>query len=161
MPKLTMKTVEDLQARRMIAQFLAPSQARPENPSSIPEVAQSMLATQGQNYAGGLTALAIRAGEDEIPLRTLSSHLDAHLADFSVIRTWSQRGTLHFLSAQNFWIAKLLGPRNVNGRIERYAERYSVTIAEYERAREILLQSCETLVSRDSLRKIFVESGFG
>lgn len=45
-------------------------------------------------------ALAIHAGEDEIPLRALSSHIDAHLADFSVSRIWLQRGTLHFLSAK-------------------------------------------------------------
>ncbi|WP_237242981.1 DNA glycosylase AlkZ-like family protein [Rothia nasimurium] len=57
-----------LLARRLIAQTLAPASARPTTPTTITDAAHYMIATQGQNYAGGLTALAIRAGHPEKPL---------------------------------------------------------------------------------------------
>ncbi|MFC6353898.1 DNA glycosylase AlkZ-like family protein [Rothia nasimurium] len=87
-----------LLARRLIAQALAPASARPTTPTTITDAAHYMIATQGQNYAGGLTALAIRAGHPEKPLTTNTSHLDTALADYELVRTWSQHDT--FVAAE-------------------------------------------------------------
>lgn len=149
-----------LVARRLIAQALAPASARPSTPTTITDAAHYMIATQGQNYAGGLTALAIRAGQPEKPLNTNTSHLDDVLTNFEVIRTWSQRGTLHYLHRNDHWVTTLLGPRSVTGKPERLAEQFNLNVSDYEDARTLAEKAINSPISRDRLRAIFADAGY-
>ncbi|MDY3049434.1 MAG: crosslink repair DNA glycosylase YcaQ family protein [Rothia sp. (in: high G+C Gram-positive bacteria)] len=151
---------QELTARRLIAQALAPAAARPTTPTTIPEAAHYMIATQGQNYAGGLTALAIRAGQPEKPLNTNTSHLDDVLTNYQIIRTWSQRGTLHYLHHTDHWVTTLLGPRSVTGTPERLAQQFNLNVNDYEHARTLTEEAINTPISRDRLRAIFAEAGY-
>lgn len=118
-----------------------------------------MIATQGQNYAGGLTALAIRAGYTETPLNTNTSHLDTDLSNYTIIRTWSQRGTLHYLHAKDFWVVTLLGPRSIANNTERLANSFNLDTATYLNIQELTLTETLHPVSRNTLRAVFANAG--
>lgn len=83
----------ELCARRIIAQsLLTPRDDAPAH----------MLATQAQLYDSGVTALARRSTVDVASL----------IASQRVVRTWSQRGTHHFLAAADAqWMMRLCNPR--------------------------------------------------
>lgn len=144
---------KELLARRLIAQALAPTDARPA-PTTLAEAARYMVATQGQNYAGGLTGLAIRAGQDAAPTGKNTSELDAAMADYEVIRTWSQRGTLHFLHRDDLWVALLCGHRSVAGNIDRLATASGITTDEYHSIQQATFDACPQLTDRASLRSV-------
>lgn len=94
----------ELRARRLIAQALAPTAARPR-PGTVAEAIRWMGAVQGQNYGGGIRALGLRAGRGEEAVLQAVAHHD-------VVRCWPQRGTLHFLPAADArWMVRLGNPR--------------------------------------------------
>ncbi|ERK51215.1 winged helix DNA-binding domain protein [Propionibacterium acidifaciens F0233] len=109
----------EIAARRLIAQLLAPSDAHPLAGRVLApvDVCRWMLAIQGQNYDGGLEAIAIRQGRRRSRFRTApaEAELDAGL----LVRCWPQRGTLHYLAAEDAaWLSALgMGP------VERAARR--------------------------------------
>ena len=109
----------EIAARRLIAQLLAPSDAHPLAGRVLApvDVCRWMLAIQGQNYDGGLEAIAIRQGRRRSRFRTApaEAELDAGL----LVRCWPQRGTLHYLAAEDAaWLSVLgMGP------VERAARR--------------------------------------
>lgn len=102
----------ELLARRLISQGLARSQARPafDTPAAA---AAGLLAVQGQNYAGGIRALALRSGSSDEEVLAAVERLE-------IVRSWPQRGTLHFLAAEDAtWLARLLHPRIMNAQAQR------------------------------------------
>ena len=102
----------ELLARRLISQGLARSQARPafDTPAAA---AAGLLAVQGQNYAGGIRALALRSGSSDEEVLAAVDRLE-------IVRSWPQRGTLHFLAAEDAtWLARLLHPRIMNTQAQR------------------------------------------
>ena len=94
-------TRDELLARRLIAQGLAPSAARPQAVSAL-DVAEQLLALQGQTYDAGVRALSLRAGcDDDKVLEEIKS--------YRVVRCWPQRGTLHFMPAADVrWMLSLI-----------------------------------------------------
>ncbi|MEJ5997875.1 DNA glycosylase AlkZ-like family protein [Corynebacterium sp. H130] len=83
----------ELRARRLIAQRLVPSR-KLETPL---DAARWMLATQAQQFDSGVKALQSRS---------LSGDLEG------IVRCWSQRGTHHFLAAEDAsWMMRLCAPR--------------------------------------------------
>ncbi len=105
--EVPMKTRE-IAARRLIAQLLAPSDAHPlTGPGLTPaDVCRWMLAIQGQNYVGGLEAIAIRQGRRRS--RSWTGQAEAELAAGRIVRCWPQRGTLHYLAAEDTaWLSAL------------------------------------------------------
>ena len=76
---------DELLARRLIAQGLAPSAARPSLASAL-DVAEHLLALQGQIYDAGIAALALRAG-------CTDQEVLGEVADYRVVRCWPQRTT--------------------------------------------------------------------
>lgn len=95
----------DIRARRLIAQLLAPSAARPAVGTVVQDVASHMLAVQAQNHSAGLDALSLRSGADRDAAQEA-------LAGGSILRSWSQRGTHHYLAARDVrWMTLLCSPR--------------------------------------------------
>ncbi|GGH63626.1 DNA glycosylase AlkZ-like family protein [Rothia aerolata] len=115
---------QELQARRLIAQGLAQSAARPEleSPKSVIE---HLLALQGQTYKAGIRAIAqrINNGSDfaENPEQTVAEVLKS-VENHEIVRAWPMRGTLHFLAATEArWLMRLCSPRVENAAAKRRA----------------------------------------
>ena len=96
-----MQPLQELRARRMIAQLLAPSAAhrdigvdadtlRQETNAAVYAL-DHLYAVQGQNYNAGVRAIALRAG------CSTDTVLEG-IHDYSIVRSWPMRGTLHFLT---------------------------------------------------------------
>ncbi|MGD7002608.1 DNA glycosylase AlkZ-like family protein [Corynebacterium halotolerans] len=102
----------ELRARRLIAQGLAPTGARAQLRTPL-DVARHLLALQGQNYQAGIAALAVRAGVD---VAAVLAAVDTR----ELIRTWPQRGTLHFMAAEDArWMMRLCNPRVARAQEQR------------------------------------------
>lgn len=120
--------VTELRARRLIAQGLAPTAARPAL-HSPGEVARHLLALQGQNYSAGIRAIALRAGVTE-------PEVLAAVAEREIIRTWPQRGTLHFMAAEDArWLMELCNPRVAKAQATRRSA-LGISPPEFDRARK-------------------------
>lgn len=116
-----------------------------------------MVATQGQNYVAGLTGLALRAGMNITHTPTLTTTLDQHThwfehtinspsdptnAEGILLRTWSQRGTLHFLEKDYAWVVGVCGQRGV-GKESSNAKRWGQSVEEYRETRDLVLSSID------------------
>lgn len=104
----------ELRARRLIAQALAPTAARPRS-ETVAEAIRWMGAVQGQTYDAGIRALGLRSGRgDESVLEAVAEH--------DVVRCWPQRGTLHFIpTADARWMLRLGNPRVPQSTATRFA----------------------------------------
>lgn len=109
---MDISSAQELLARRLIAQRLAPSAARPEFTDPV-DVAQGLLALQGQTYMEGVRSIAVRCAATDADVLT---SIEAGL----IVRAWPQRGTLHFLAAEDAqWMGRLLYPRVKGGQVGR------------------------------------------
>lgn len=138
----------ELRARRLIAQLLAPSAARPSpaSPSGnvLADVASWMTAVQAQNAAAGRDALALRAGQGPGTVSPVD------LADAGIVRSWSQRGTHHLLPARDVrWITRLCSPRVLRASAKRRGQ-IGLTDADVDRCRDAL---CTALADRGALTR--------
>lgn len=109
-----LRTMEltELAARRLIAQGLAKSAARPvlAQPDAV---ARWMLALQGQKFDAGIRAMAMRCGKAESTVRK-------SLAQGLIVRNWPQRGTLHFLAAEDVhWLSTIKPASSTSGTVKR------------------------------------------
>lgn len=107
-----MKTTADIAAARIIALGLAGPA-----PGGPLDVARHLVCVQGQALPGTLTSVALRtAGRDPAAVA-------AALADGSLVRSWTQRGTVHLVpSADLGWILNLTGERMLKSSAKRRAE---------------------------------------
>lgn len=81
------------------------------------EMVSWLAAVQAQDYAGAKWSIGLR-------LQGVSDKdVEDALKNQSIVRTWALRGTLHFLSANDFrWIVNLLAPRIIARNARRYRE---------------------------------------
>lgn len=149
---------KELQARRLIAQGLAASKARP-NLTSPQDVVKHVLALQGQTYKAGIRAIALRIENGQAVEKDPESAdelVHEAIAQHDIVRAWPMRGTLHFMDARQVrWLMALCSPR-----VEKSAagRRSALGFAEgdYERARQALyahlldLPAGEVLERRDA-----------
>ncbi|KQB83577.1 DNA glycosylase AlkZ-like family protein [Corynebacterium oculi] len=145
----------ELLARRLIAQGLAGSAARPGYANAL-DVARRVLALQGQTYQAGIRALALRSGLSDADV------LD-EVAALRVVRSWPQRGTLHFLAAEDArWLSRLLYPR-VAGSQRGHRVRLGLSDADVNRARDALHSALmardRTPLPRAEAYAVFCEAG--
>lgn len=120
-----MTSLRELRARRIIAQGLA-------SPSrDAVGATRWMLALQGQTYPAGIRALALRGPRDDA---AVLAAVDAH----EIVRAWPQRGTLHFLAAEDVrWLMRLCNPRVARAQARR-RPRLGLDERQVEVAREAL-----------------------
>jgi hypothetical protein len=149
---LALTDTTELRARRLIAQLLAPSAARPE-PGSLAETATWLTAVQAQNAAAGREALALRTGSDSLS--------PADLTAAGVVRSWSQRGTHHYLPARDVrWITLLCSPRVQRASAKRRGQ-LGLTDADVELGRASLLDALAdgTSLTRPQCYGVFRDAG--
>ncbi|OFN75494.1 winged helix DNA-binding domain-containing protein [Corynebacterium sp. HMSC074E01] len=142
---------DELLARRLIAQGLAPSAARPSLASAL-DVAEHLLALQGQTYDAGVRALSLRAGCDE-------DKVVEEIKRYRVVRCWPQRGTLHFMPAADVrWMSRLLYPRVASSQKSR---RPSLGLSEdmVAAASEALHGAATEPLTRAEVYELFAETG--
>ena len=118
---------------RMASMLLDP--ARPAGPIPAREPAAIVRwfgAMQAQDLGSGLHSLGVR-----LPGWTRRQVEDAVL-DGSVLRTWPQRGTIHWVAAQDVrWYLDLCGSRALRG-TEKRRERLGLSDTDAHRAVEVL-----------------------
>lgn len=97
-------TIQDIPLLRLANQGIV------EAPRTTPlAIIQRMGALQAQDYHGAMWALGLRTG-------CTGQEIIAAIESRTVIRTWPQRGTLHFVSAADAnWMVALSAERLLNG----------------------------------------------
>lgn len=122
-----MRTVGDISAARILAQSLAVPAHR-----SAADAVRHLVCAQGQVLPGVLTSVALRTAQ-----RSLAA-VDAALNDGSVVRSWTQRGTIHLVSATDVgWILDLTAERMLRSMARRSAE-LGIDDAMYRRAEALV-----------------------
>lgn len=105
---MALEARHEVQARRLIAQGLAASAARPALTNAY-EVTRHLLALQGQTYRAGVRAIALRVNNG---LQVSEETVREAIAQHRIVRAWPMRGTLHFLPAEDArWLMQLCVPR--------------------------------------------------
>lgn len=141
--------LRELRARRLIAQRLAPG----HKSSSPTGAARHMLAVQGQLYDSGLQAIAARTDSGIDDVRD-------QVAAGLIVRTWSQRGTHHFLAAEDAeWMMKLCSPR-IEAAAAKRRPGLGLDERMFESARSVLMQAlADGPVSRTEAYALFAAAG--
>jgi hypothetical protein len=81
------------------------------------EVVAWMGGIQAQDYASAEWSIGVR-----LPGAT-STTVEQAITDKKIVRTWTLRGTLHFVAAADVhWMLALLAPRMIAGNVRRYKE---------------------------------------
>lgn len=109
---VTVTTTAQLRTERLRSHLLtAPA-------PSLAETAGHMLAVQSQEFWGGRWALASRTrGAPTI------TQVDALFDDGTLVRAWTQRGTLHIVPARDFeWMLQVTAARQLQSAAPRYRE---------------------------------------
>ncbi|MCS5480067.1 winged helix DNA-binding domain-containing protein [Corynebacterium sp. YIM 101645] len=146
-----MTTLPELRARRIIAQGLVGASR------SAVEAARWMLALQGQTYPAGIRALALRGpGDDAAVLSAVNR--------FKVVRAWPQRGTLHFLAAEDArWLMRLCNPRVARAQAGRRPglglREEDVTVAREAFHAELLARGTQDPLPRPQAYEVFAAAG--
>ncbi|WP_307362963.1 winged helix DNA-binding domain-containing protein [Microbacterium murale] len=85
---------------------------------SVADAARHMLAVQAQDFGAGRWALAARAaGAPEL------SAVDRLFNRGTLVRAWTQRGTLHIIAAEDLaWMLSVTGERQLQKAAPRYRE---------------------------------------
>ncbi|MDU0479456.1 winged helix DNA-binding domain-containing protein [Staphylococcus chromogenes] len=141
--------VVELRARRLVAQHLASRHRL----SSALEVVQHLLAIQGQLHNSGIQAISCRCAEGEEGVEKL-------LAASQIVRTWSQRGTHHYLAAEDArWMMRLCSPR-VEAAAKKRRPGLGLTEEMFESARDVLCAAlAEGPVSRTEAYSLIAAAG--
>lgn len=119
------------------------------------EVVTAFGAMQAQDYGQALWAIGSR-----IPGSTRQDIEDA-INRFEIIRTWSMRGTIHFVPAVDArWMVDLLTPR-ITAKLKSRRTELNVTQKNINHCTEILRKALngKTLLSRPRIFEIFEAAG--
>jgi hypothetical protein len=89
-------------------------------------------AVQAQDYLGALWAIGLR-------LRAAETAIEQAIATRSIVRTWSMRGTLHFVAAEDVrWMLGLLAPRSLASSLGRL-RALELDQAVFNRSRDLFI----------------------
>ena len=120
----------DLGLLRLIAQRIAgPGFADAAN------AVRWMSAIQGQDYAGAVLAVALRTASRD------RKDVYAALDSGAVVRSWTMRGTLHFVAAEDLsWMTQLTSERLI-ARAATLRAQLGIDAQTIERAREVAIEN--------------------
>lgn len=121
------------------------------------EVVRSLLALQGQDYAGAKWSIGLRAPG------TTAADVEAAIASGAIVRSWPLRGTLHLVAGEDLrWILDLAGPRMI-ANLERRRASLGVDARSLRRARAVAERRLAggKALARDDLLAAFQGAGVG
>ncbi|MEI6712526.1 MAG: winged helix DNA-binding domain-containing protein [Verrucomicrobiota bacterium] len=139
-------TTQDLIAMRMAALRLHEG----VRATCVLELVRSMGALQAQDYESGLWAIGVRIQ------KVTRSDVEQSIAKREILRTWSMRGTWHFVPATDAaWMQQLMATRVMPSIIKRSAD-FGFDERQVSRARDIVISALsgglsvarETLIDR-------------
>ena len=117
-----------LRAQRTRSQLLA------GQPASPIEVVVTMGAIQAQNRAAALSAIGVRS-----PGSTIDD-LEAAFDSGAIVRSWTMRGTLHIVPAEDLgWMLSLTADRTRTA-IARESRQLGISESEYDRGADVIAQ---------------------
>lgn len=119
------------------------------------EVVTAFGAMQAQDYGQAVWAIASR-----IPGSTRDD-IEAAITRFEIIRTWSMRGTIHFVPASDTkWMVDLLTPR-ITAKLKSRRKELNITSENLTHCAKILTQHLRgrKLLSRSHIFQLFEEKG--
>jgi hypothetical protein len=141
--------ISDLRQYRLIQQGIVRSSKR-----TALEVVENLGAMQGQDYHGSLWAIGLRTGLTQ-------KEVIEHIEKREVIRTWPQRGTLHFVPPlDSKWMVGLSAERLIKGAAAR-RENLGIDETTFRKSEEILRDAFkqDKLLSRPKILKLLEEGG--
>ncbi|WP_181275396.1 winged helix DNA-binding domain-containing protein [Brevibacterium oceani] len=155
--------VDQISAARLISQGLVgPAPASPTGTALSPAgaVVEHLGCVQAQALGGALASVALRSG-DNAPagLDAVRAAIDAG----EVVRSWTQRGTIHLTTAKDLgWILSLTGPRTMKSTAKR-REYFGITDAMLEAAAELATAAIRERgpLTREELLEAFAPVGAG
>lgn len=139
----------DLRQYRLMQQGIVRSELR-----TPLEVIKNLGAMQGQDYHGSLWAIGLRTGLTQ-------REVIAHIEKREIIRTWPQRGTLHFVPPNDSrWMVGLSAERLIKGAARR-REQLGIDDETFLGGEKILRKAFlkEKLLSRPKILKLLEEGG--
>ena len=143
-------TVNDIARMRILNQRIAGSHF-----SSPDEVVRWMGAMQAQDYAGAKWAIGLRLpGSHE-------ADIEQAVRDRKILRTWPQRGTIHFVTPEEVrWRLNLSTPRILSGAKRRH-ENLALTPAIFQQALELFhgALSGDKQLSRPDMMAVLEHAG--
>jgi hypothetical protein len=114
-----------------------------------------MTATQGQDYAGAVLSVALRTAARD------RQAVYAALDSGAVVRSWTMRGTLHFVAAEDLsWMVGLTSERLI-ARAAKLRAHLKIDAPTVERARDVAVEnlSGNKRLSRPELLAAWGEAG--
>jgi hypothetical protein len=135
-------TLRDIAQCRLLNQQIATTECK--DPA---DAVSALGAIQGQDYLGTLWAIGLRLA------MATQADVEAAIAKRTIVRSWSLRGTLHFMAAADVhWLLELLGPRIIAGAASRH-EGYGLDKAVFRRIRSVFIQALqgEQQLTRDEM----------
>jgi Winged helix DNA-binding domain len=139
-----------LVARRCAAQLLSGPPA-----ASAEQVVHRLLAVQGQDPRGA--RLAIRARSAGL----VAADVDRALNDRSLLITWLNRGTLHLVTAEDYWLLQHLTTPPVRPAVSRRLAQEGVPPADADKAVAVIDAALadDGPLTRDQLAERVTEAG--
>lgn len=119
------------------------------------EIVDALGAVQAQDYSGGLWGVGLR-----LPGSTLAD-IEKALIDRKIIRTWSMRGTLHLVPAQDArWMLEFLTPSVIRRSARRYKE-LGLNDEIFKRSEELISQALVggRQLTREALYDVLARGG--
>jgi hypothetical protein len=103
---------KDIAIERLESQHMGSSKLR--SPSTL---VSWLMAVQAQEYDGAKWSIGLRLGYKT------DKYIEKALKSKKIVRTWANRGTLHFVNATDIrWLLKILAPRLIRRNSRRYQE---------------------------------------
>ncbi|MFT4031928.1 MAG: winged helix DNA-binding domain-containing protein [Siphonobacter sp.] len=133
---------------------LASQQISSSTYNSPGELARWMGILQAQDYAAGKWSVALRTqGATE-------KSIEQAISDRTLVRTWSLRGTLHFMAPEDVhWVTDLIRPRLANSLMANH-RRQGLSDQEALKGLKLLSQNLTNPHTRTEIRSFLEKQGF-
>jgi hypothetical protein len=119
------------------------------------DVVSWLGALQAQDYRGALWAIGLRM------IGATERSVEQAIAERTIVRTWPQRGTLHFVAAQDVrWLLALLTPRVIAHSAGRYRQ-LELDEATFSRSKEVFARALQggQQLTRDEMLHALAQAG--
>lgn len=117
-------------------------------------------------HVGALQAQDFLAAKYSVAARLpgfTDDDVEQAIADKSIIRTWTQRGTLHFVAPENVrWMLDIVGPRLLSGLKGMHA-KLKLTDNDFTESSKIINKTLKggKHITRDGLKQLLISKGYG
>lgn len=141
--------LDDIAIERLESQHMGSDRIR-----SPAKLVSWLMAVQAQEYDGAKWSIGLRLKNKT------DKYVEAALRSKKIVRTWANRGTLHFVNSEDIkWLLKIIGPRLIRRNARRYRE-LELDEKTLKITREIIEEALSGTngIQRSELREILIEN---